>query len=79
MAGSVDQIENILVAVIGVIVHANSMRFYGDSALLLKVHIVEHLLVGDIDRAGHFEQAVGNRRFAVVDMSDNREIAYVLD
>ena len=77
MAGRVDQVELILVAVVGVVVQANALGFDGDAALALQIHGVEHLrdhfALGE--RAGHFEQAVGQRGLAVVDVRDDAEIA----
>jgi hypothetical protein len=56
---------------------ANAFRFDGDAALALEVHGVEHLFVHFAlrERAGHFEQTVGERGFAVVDMRDDAEIS----
>ena len=56
------------------------MRFDGDAALALEVHRVEHLglhLAG-LERAGLLEKAIGQRRLAVVDVRDDREIANAL-
>jgi len=53
-------------------VQANAFRFDGDAALALEVHGVEDLLVHFAlgERAGHFEQAIGERGLAVVDVGD---------
>ena len=53
------------------------MGLDGDAALALQVHGVEHLLhhFALRERAGDFEQAVGQRRLAVVDVRNDREIA----
>ena len=77
VAGRVDQIELIEVAVVGRIVQAHGVGLDGDAALALEVHRVEHLLHHFALRqgAGDFEQAVRQRRFAVVDMRNDREIA----
>ena len=52
------------------------MRLDGDAALALQVHGVEDLRrhLALLQRAGHFEQPVGQRRLAVVDVRDDREI-----
>jgi hypothetical protein len=53
------------------------MHLDRDAALLLEVHRVE-MLVGHLalsDGAGVFEQAVGERGLAVVDVRDDAEIA----
>ena len=61
-----------------VVEHADGLRLDGDAALALDVHRVEHLLhhvaVGDGVR--QLEHAVGQRRLAVVDVRDDREVAY---
>ncbi len=77
VAGRIDQVELVEVAVVGAIVEADRVGLNGDAALALEVHRIEHLLhhfaLGK--RAGDFEQAVGKRRLAVVDVRNDREIA----
>ena len=77
VAGRVDQIQLIQIAVVGLVIQAHGVRFDGDAALALQVHGVEHLLhhLALRERAGDFEQTVGQRRFAVIDVRDDREIA----
>src|SRR5208283_449215 len=59
---------------------ANALGLDGDAALALQVHGVEHLFVHLAlrERAGHFQQAVGKRGFAVVNVRDDTKIAYEL-
>ena len=80
VAGRVDQVEPVVVSVFGLVMQADAFGFDGDAALALQVHGVEHLLVHFAlsERAGHFQQAVGERGFAVVDVRDDAEIAYEL-
>ena len=56
------------------------MGLDGDAAFALEVHVVQklclHVAVGD--GAGQLQNAVGERRFAVVDVGDDRKIADVL-
>ena len=77
MAGRIDQIQAVFVAVARGVMQANAFGFDGDAALALEVHRIEHLrghfALGE--RAGEFEQAVGQRGFAVVDVRDDAEIA----
>ncbi len=76
MAGRVDQIEDVLLAVLRRVVQADGMRLDGDAALALEIHGVEHLglhLAG-LQSAGDFEKAVGQRRLAVVDVRDDGKI-----
>ncbi len=81
MAGRVDQVEHVILAVAGAIVEPHGLGFDGDAALALDVHRIEHLLdhLARLKPAGELDQPVGERRFAVVDMGDNREIADVFD
>jgi hypothetical protein len=81
MAGRVDQVEDIVLAVFGLVVQAHGLRLDGDAALFLDVHIVENLLLAGhlarVEAAGELDQPVGERRFAMVDMGDDGEIADV--
>ncbi len=62
------------------IAHAGVLRENGDAALALQVHGIEHLFMHFALRegAGQFEQAIGKRRFAVVNVRDDAEISYEL-
>ena len=68
-----------MLPVVGVVDHAHGLRLDGDAALALDVHRVEHLLhhVALLDRVGELEDAVGQRGLPVVDVRDDREVAYV--
>ena len=44
VAGRVDQVELIDLAVLGLVIQAHGVGFDGDAALALQVHGVEHLL-----------------------------------
>ena len=72
----VDEVELVFLAVVGLIAHAHGLAFDRDAALALDVHRVEelslHIALGD--GARHLEDAVGKRRFPVVDMGDNGEV-----
>src|SRR5262249_26169458 len=56
----------------------HGLRLDRDAALALEVHVVEHLVLALAlgDRAGELDQAVGERRLAVVDVRDDREAAH---
>ena len=81
MAGRVHQIENIVFSVLRPIMQAHRLRLDGDAALALDVHRIEHLLdhLARGERPGLLDQPVGERRLAVVDMRDDREIADVVE
>ena len=72
VARRVDQVE--LVALPG---HAHRLRLDRDPALALEVHRVEHLRAHVALRDGvrQLEDAIGERRLAVVDVRDDREVA----
>ncbi len=80
VAGRVDQIQLVLVAVLRGVVQANALGLDGDAALALEVHRVEHLRLhlALAERAGKLQQAVGQRGLAVVDVRDDAEIPDVL-
>jgi hypothetical protein len=63
MAGRVHQIEDVILAVLGVIVQPDRLRLDGDAALALDIHGIEHLFLARHfairQAAGHLDQAVG--------------------
>ena len=76
VAGGVDQVEDV------VVVHdPDVLGLDGDAPLALDVHRVEVLLAHDagVDGAGQLEDAVRQRRLAVVDVADDGEVADALD
>src|SRR5262249_14735217 len=79
MARRIHQIENIVLAVPGTIVQPDCLRLDGDAAFALDFHGIEHLFLAchfAIRKpARHLDQAVRQRRLAVVDMSDDGEVA----
>jgi hypothetical protein len=75
----VDEIELVGLAVVGGVEHPNRLGLDGDAALALDVHRVEDLLdhVAVGHGVGELEDPIGKRRLAVVDVRDDREVAYV--
>ena len=59
--------------------HRHGAGFDGDAALAFEIHVVEdlilHLAFGD--GAGVLKQSIGERAFAVIDVSDDAEVADV--
>jgi hypothetical protein len=53
--------------------HTNGSSFDGDTPLPLKLHVVEHLCLQltFFNRASVLQQSVGQRTFAVIDVSNN--------
>ena len=79
MAGGINEVENVGLAVIGRIVQADGTRLDGDAALALEVHVIKDLLlhITLCDRLGLFEDTVGQGGLSVVDMGDDAEISDV--
>src|SRR5260221_1677496 len=77
MAGRVNEIEHIGLAVLRLVAEADGLRLDGDAALALDLHAVEHLRahLALLEAAAALDEAVGKGRFAVVDMGDDRKIA----
>ena len=79
--GRVHQVEDIGLAVLGLVFEANGLRLDGDAALALDIHRIQHLLdhfaLGH--RAGLLDQPVCERGLAMVDMGDDGEIADIVD
>jgi hypothetical protein len=77
MARRVDQVEDINLAILGLVVQPHGLGLDGDAPLLLDVHGIEnllaHLTVGKA--AAGLDQPVGQRRLAVIDMGNNRKVA----
>ena len=77
MAGRVDEIELIDLAIQRLVFETDGLRLDGNAALALDIHRIEHLLLhlARLKAAAELNQPVGKRRLAVVDMGDDREIA----
>ena len=74
----IDQVELVLLPVVRVL-HRNGMGLDRDAALALQRHVVEQLLlhVAAAHGAGDFQQPIGQRALAVVDVGDDREVTDV--
>ncbi len=79
VARSVDEVELIFMTVLRLVVQAHGLGLDRDAALTLEIHIIEdlvlHLALRQRPRALY--QTIRDRRFAVIDMGDNREITDV--
>ncbi len=75
--GGVNQIENVILAVLRHVLHPRRLRLDGDTALALNVHRVEdlslHIALGD--GLCVFQKAISQSRLAVVDVGDDRKVA----
>ena len=78
VAGGVDEIELLGLAVFGEIHHADGVGFDGDATLAFELHGIEDLLVTrhftGAERSGDLQHTVRERGLAVVDMRDDREV-----
>ncbi len=81
MARRVHQVEDVAFAVLGAVFEAHGLRLDGDAALALQFHAVQDLLahLARGKPARGLDQPVGQGRFAVVDMGDDRKIADVAE
>src|SRR5690606_3439348 len=77
VAGRIDEIEDVLLAVAGAVGQPHGLKFDGDTPLAFQLQAVQNLLLhlplGQPARA--FQKAIGQRRLAVVDVGDDAEIA----
>ena len=77
VAGRVDEVQHVGMAVLRGVFDADGVGLDGDAALALDVHRVEQLVlhVALGHGAGELDQPVGERRLPVVDMGDDGEVA----
>ena len=74
MSRGVNQVKDVLLSLISVF-HLDGVALDGDASFTLQVHIVKHLSLRNLDGVRVLKQAVGQCRFAVVDMGNDAEIA----
>ena len=79
VTGGVDEVKDVGLSVEGGVVELDGAGFDGDAAFAFEIHIVEQLVfhVALFHGAGQFEDTVGERGLAVVDVGDDGEIADV--
>jgi hypothetical protein len=61
--------------------HLYGVKFDRDTAFLLEIHVVKHLVDNQIalsDRTREFQEPVCKRRFAVVDVGDDTEVSKLI-
>ena len=77
VARRVDEVQDVLLAILCRVGEPNRVRFDCDAALAFEIHRVEDLRfhLASLQRAGDLEKAVRQRRLAVVDVRDDREVA----
>src|SRR6056297_271066 len=76
MAWRVDEVELIDLSVRRRVVQRHALRLDRDAALTLDIHGIEYLLghlpIGQA--AAYLDETIGQRRLAMVDVSDDREV-----
>jgi hypothetical protein len=77
VAGRVDHIELIALAVPGVVIEGDALGLDGNSALALQLHGVEHLILHFpvLQAAAQLDEAVRQGGFAVVYVGNNGKIS----
>ena len=77
MAGRVDQVEYVFVAVVGMVGQPDCVGLDRDPALALEIHRVEDLRFhfARLQRTGHLQEPVREGGLAVVDVGDDGEIS----
>ena len=80
VAGGVDQVQPVGLAVPGGVAQGDGVALDGDAALALDVHRVEDLVaeIARLHAAAALDQPVGQGRFAVVDVGDDAEVTDVV-
>lgn len=77
VAGGIDEVELVGLTVLRLVVQGHAVGLDGDPALALQVHGVQdlglHFAIGEA--AAHLDEAIGQRRLAMVDMGNDGEIA----
>ena len=79
VARRVDEVEDVILAVLCAVGQGDGLALDRDPPLALDVHVVEDL-IPEVARVGDpcvLDQAVGEGRFAVVDVGDDAEVADV--
>ena len=76
MTGSINEVECVSYAVNRFVVEPDGVGFDRDSAFAFEVHVVEDLVfhIAFADSASEFEQPIGQRRLAVIDVRNDGEI-----
>lgn len=80
MAWCIDEIDSIELSILGLVLHACSVKFDGDTALAFQVHAIEvlRLHVPVFDGVGFDEQLVCEGGFAVVYVGYDADVSIVL-
>ena len=77
VTGRVDEVELIDLAALGLEGERDALRLDGDPALALQIHGIQHLRLHlpGLEAAALLDEPIGQRRFTVIDVGDDGEIA----
>ena len=80
MAGSIDQVEHVRIAVRCLVRQSCGLRLDGDSSFPLDIHVIEDLFrhLALFPYMGMLDQTVCQSGFSVVDMGDDAEVSNIL-
>lgn len=79
MTGGVDEMQKIVVAFV-VVYHTAGLGLDGDTTLALDIQLIQDLLVtAGLNGAGELEQSVAESALAMIDVSDDAEVAESLN
>ena len=81
MSRRVDQVEQVRLSIRRQVVHAHGVQLDRDAPLALEFIVVQDLLshLTPVESAGLLEQPVGQRALAMIDVSDDAEVADMVD
>ena len=80
MSGCIDQVELVDAAVARAVFERRRLGLDGDAALALEIHRIEHLFLhlAVAEPPAQLDEAVGERRFAVINVGDDGEVTNML-
>ena len=81
MSRGINEVQLVFLTIRMRIVQGNRGGFNGDAALTLKLHRIKHLRLHftGLQAAAHLNEAVRKRRFAMIDMRNNRKVTNVFN
>ena len=81
MARGIDKIQLVGIAIFGRVIKGHTLRLDGNPALALDIHRIEHLRrhFSFVKPTAVLNKAIGKGGLAVINMGNNREIAYVFN
>ena len=77
MAGRVDHVELVLVAIIRIVIQRHALGFNRDATLTLNIHGIENLILHFTftETTAYLDKTISQSRFAMVNMGNNRKIS----